>query len=139
MKNDFVLKDQRARFSRQHHARFRGQNSTHTLVSLFDNAVGDYPAKASAFESWGLLLALRTDVTPMTVELVARYSKPFVNVDVSSPREKARGETEDVTRTGRKLFADLRHHFRQRTVPTQWQRFRRLDHRLPDIRIYCRW
>lgn len=50
--------------------------------------MGDYPAKASAFESWGLLLALRTDVSPMTVELVSRFEKPFA---LESPREKARG------------------------------------------------
>lgn len=88
VKSDFVFKDQRAKFTRQHHARFRGQNSTHTLVSLFDNARGDIEAKASSFESWGLLIALRTDVTPMTVELVSRYQKPFGS---GNPREKARG------------------------------------------------
>lgn len=89
VKSDFVFNDQRTIFSRQHHVRLRGQNSTHTIVSLFDNAVGDYPQKASAYESWGMLLALRTDVTPMTVELVSRYQKPFSIQAVSL--EKARG------------------------------------------------
>jgi len=89
VKSDFVFNDPRTIFSRQHHVRLRGQNSTHTIVSLFDNAVGDYPQKASAYESWGMLLALRTDTTPMTVELVSRYQKPFNIQDVSL--EKARG------------------------------------------------
>lgn len=77
--SDFVLKDQRAKFSRQHHARFRGQNATHTLISLFDNAAGSGSVETySSSASWGLHIALRTDVTPMTAELVARFEKPLV-------------------------------------------------------------
>lgn len=94
VKSDFNFHDPRTIFARQHHARFRSQNATHTVVSLFDNAVGDYPSKASSFESWGLVLALRTDVTPMTVELVTRFQKPFTSMQDSHPLEKARGTVE---------------------------------------------
>ncbi|KAF2144274.1 uncharacterized protein K452DRAFT_223791, partial [Aplosporella prunicola CBS 121167] len=38
--SDFQLLDERLAFSRQHDARVHASNSTHTLVSLLDNAVG---------------------------------------------------------------------------------------------------
>ena len=78
-KSDFHFLDEKAKFTRQHHARFRGQNETHSLVSLFNNAMGSGQGdgeKPSDTESSGLLLALRTDTRPMTVELVSRYAHP---------------------------------------------------------------
>jgi hypothetical protein len=78
-KSDFQFLDEKANFTRQHHARFRGQNETHTLVSLFNNAMGSGHGdgeKPSDTESSGLLLALRTDTQPMTVEIVSRYAHP---------------------------------------------------------------
>lgn len=72
-----MLQDQIIKFAGQHHARVRGQNETHTLISLFNNAVrpGSQESEISS-ASAGLLVALRTDVTPMTAELVARFEKP---------------------------------------------------------------
>lgn len=79
LNSDFEFIDQRARFTRQHHARFRGQNDTHILLSLFDNAVGSGNLEEeSSSGSWGLHIALRIDTTPMTAELVARFEKPRV-------------------------------------------------------------
>lgn len=78
-KSDFKLREMETHFSRQHHARVRGQNETHTMISLFDNAHGDGPAQAekpSNSISRGLLLALRTDTQPMTAELAAHYDHP---------------------------------------------------------------
>ena len=66
-------------FSRQHHARVHAENDTHTLISLFDNAHGDGPERAEHPTneiSRGLLLALRTDMQPMTAELIAHYDHP---------------------------------------------------------------
>lgn len=75
--SDFIAYDERATFSRQHHSRVRGQNETHIEVSLFDNAIGTGNMELqSSSESWGLHLALRTDVEPMEVSLVRRYEKP---------------------------------------------------------------
>lgn len=55
------------------------ENETHTLISLFDNARGQGSAEAEHPTnkiSRGLLLALRTDTTPMTAELIAHYDHP---------------------------------------------------------------
>ena len=76
VKNDFEWVD-KARFSRQHHARLHEQNETHTIVSLFDNARGDGRKDTpSSPYSRGLVLALRHDVTPMTAEIVSEYEHP---------------------------------------------------------------
>lgn len=77
VKSDFVFSDSTAEFSRQHHARVRSQNETHITITLFDNAVGTgQEEEASSAASWGLYLALRTDVQPMTVDVIARYEHP---------------------------------------------------------------
>lgn len=79
LRSDFQFKDKDATFTRQHHARVRGQNETHTLISLFNNAAGSGESKweqPSHNESSGLLIALRTDQSPMTVELVTRWPHP---------------------------------------------------------------
>jgi hypothetical protein len=79
LKSDFEFIDEAAKFTRQHHAKIHSQNETHTLVSLFNNAKGSGHGEGeqpSSEESSALLLALRTDVTPMTAELVRRYGHP---------------------------------------------------------------
>ena len=63
-------------FSRQHDIRCRGQNQTHVLLSMLDNAKGQDDKKASHEFSRGILIALRTDTTPMTAELVHHYDHP---------------------------------------------------------------
>ncbi len=79
-KSDFDLKGEIV-FSRQHHARFPGQNETQTLISLFENAHGDgngytQGEHSKSTISRGLLLALRTDTTPMTATLVVHHDHP---------------------------------------------------------------
>src|ERR1700760_3689055 len=77
VKSDFVFKDHRAEFSRQHHSRVRGQNATHAWVTVFDNAIGSgQEEEASSEASWGLYLLLHTAVQPMTAEVLARYEHP---------------------------------------------------------------
>lgn len=61
-------------FSRQHDARFREQNETHTIISFLDNAVGADPQPATSKWSRGLLVALRED--EMTAEIIASYDHP---------------------------------------------------------------
>lgn len=76
VKSDFEFGDN-ARFSRQHHARVHGQNATHTIVSVFDNARGDgKKEKPSNPYSRGLVLSLRTDKTPMTAEMISEFEHP---------------------------------------------------------------
>jgi hypothetical protein len=77
-KTDFEMEDS-AIFSRQHHARVHGENETHTVISVFDNAHGDGPSEAehpTNSLSRGLLFALRTDTKPMTAVLAAHYDHP---------------------------------------------------------------
>ncbi len=64
-------------FSRQHHARVQGQNATHILISLFDNARGDTEndVRSHAF-SRGLLLGLELDATPKKAKLLAHFNHP---------------------------------------------------------------
>lgn len=66
-------------FTRQHHARIlqdKRQNSTHTYISVLDNAKGADAQPSSNHNSRGLVIALRTDTNPMTAELVAQYDHP---------------------------------------------------------------
>jgi hypothetical protein len=77
VKSDFELLGN-AKFSRQHHARVHLQNDTHTIVSLFDNARGDGRKQAPTNKnSRGLVLSLRTDMNPMTAEIIAEYEHPL--------------------------------------------------------------
>lgn len=77
-KSDFQIEGE-AKFSRQHHARYREQNETHTIISVFDNAHGsgakitEHPTNKI---SRGLVLSLRTDTIPMTAELLHHYDHP---------------------------------------------------------------
>ena len=73
--SDFEM-DTDVKFTRQHNIRSRGQNETHTLISILDNAKGEDSRSPSHDFSRGLLIALRTDVTPMTASLVGSYDQP---------------------------------------------------------------
>jgi hypothetical protein len=72
--SDFKTDD--VKFTRQHNIRSRGQNETHTLISILDNAKGEDSQQPSHDFSRGLIIALRTDTTPMTASLVAHYDQP---------------------------------------------------------------
>lgn len=61
-------------FSRQHHARFREQNETHTIISFLDNAIGADPRPGSSAWTRGMLVAL--DETNMKASIVASYDHP---------------------------------------------------------------
>ena len=71
--SDFKLGKQ-VLFSAQGHARVQTQTETHTTISLIDNAILN--SDTTNDQSRGLLLVLRTDRTPMTAEVVARYNHP---------------------------------------------------------------
>ncbi|KAK3710114.1 hypothetical protein LTR37_010545 [Vermiconidia calcicola] len=75
-KSDFEFDNNDARFSRQHHATVRGQNETHTLVAMFDNAIGtgSKNEEASYKNSRGLLLALQHNSS--TASIAAQYDHP---------------------------------------------------------------
>ena len=72
-KSDF---DMNFTFSGQHHTRVQSQNRTHTIVSVMDNAISDNVPETTNAYSRGLLMALRTDKSPMTAELIAKYDHP---------------------------------------------------------------
>lgn len=77
--SDFVFNDPRTEFVRQHHSRIRGENDTHIEITVFNNAVGTgrgEELETTATASYGLHLSLRTDVKPMTVDLIALYEHP---------------------------------------------------------------
>jgi hypothetical protein len=63
-----------AQFARQHHGEILEQNSTHCLVSLFDNAAGEGFQEPLRGFSRGLILSL--DLQNMTATAVAQYSHP---------------------------------------------------------------
>jgi hypothetical protein len=71
-RSDFEMRN--LNFSRQHHARIREQNETHTIISFLDNAVGADPQPATTEWSRGLLVALREDT--MNAEIIASYGHP---------------------------------------------------------------
>ena len=73
VKSDF---DADFTFLRQHHARIHAHNSTHTIISLFDNAKAEDIAEAITACSRGVIVALRTDVRPMTATLLSEYRHP---------------------------------------------------------------
>lgn len=75
VKSDFRLTGD-AKFSRQHHARVYSQNETHTLITLFDNAIGNGEGEVKTHDfSRGLLLSLSTD-NPGIAELVSHFDHP---------------------------------------------------------------
>lgn len=72
-KNDFDMGD--LKFSRQHNIRHRGQNETHTFLSILDNAEApDACAKTHDFPR-GLLLAVQEEEKTVAVE--AHYDHPY--------------------------------------------------------------
>lgn len=73
-KSDFPIEDE-WRFSRQHNIRYRGQNETHVLLSLLDNAKGvDAQPQTHPF-SRGMLLAVDEKNKKVTVE--NHYNHPL--------------------------------------------------------------
>ena len=73
VKSDFNLTDD-AKFSRQHHARCLKQTKKHTIISLFDNAVGEYWSPPTRKMSRGIILAL--DMKTMDATIVSQYQHP---------------------------------------------------------------
>ncbi|KAK5168454.1 uncharacterized protein LTR77_007024 [Saxophila tyrrhenica] len=63
-------------FSGQHHSRVVSQNSTHVLLSLLDNAIRPGEPHTTNDQSRGMIMALRTDTTPMTAEVLRTYNHP---------------------------------------------------------------
>lgn len=69
-----------AQFTRQHNARFIDQNSTHTLISLLDNAYG-WADETRHGQSRGLVLALSTNTKD--VEVVQKAQSPIHTISES--------------------------------------------------------
>lgn len=63
-----------AKFARQHHGEVMHQNSTHCLISLFDNAMGEGFQPPIRRYSRGLILSL--DLRDMTATEVVHYGHP---------------------------------------------------------------
>ena len=63
-----------AQFARQHHGEVLEQNSTHCIISLFDNAIGEGFQKPLRGFSRGLILSL--DLQRMTATVLAQYGHP---------------------------------------------------------------
>jgi hypothetical protein len=63
-------------FSGQHSARYVGENHTHSIISILDNAIKD-ELQPTHDRSRGLLLALHTAASPMTVTVLAEYEHPY--------------------------------------------------------------
>jgi hypothetical protein len=73
LKSDFqFLKG--IQFSRQHHGTVLQQNTTHCVISLFDNAKAPDSQLSTHDSSRGLILSL--DMEHMAVDLVAQYHHP---------------------------------------------------------------
>jgi hypothetical protein len=72
--SDFPIGDE-WRFSRQHDIRFRGQNDTHILLSMLDNAKGIDGQPPTHPHSRGMLLAVDEQKRQVTVE--RHYNHPF--------------------------------------------------------------
>ena len=64
------------KFAKQHHTRILEHNSTHTIISMFDNAKMSEKETPSAKFSRGLIIALRNDTSPMVATLLAEYGHP---------------------------------------------------------------
>ena len=61
---------------RQHHALVQSHNSTHTVISVLDNAMSEDNTQHSVDYSRGLLVALQFDVHPMKATVLAEYPHP---------------------------------------------------------------
>jgi len=75
VKNDFSMADDFI-FTRQHNIRYLGENRTHTIVSMLDNATGEDEQPPSYPFSRGLILALDERSDPMTAAIVQQYDHP---------------------------------------------------------------
>ena len=66
-------------FSHQHHARVVTSNETHTVLSLFDNAI-QVPKttlkEATSESSRGLVVELHTEGRPMTAKVLQQFPHP---------------------------------------------------------------
>ncbi|KKY27491.1 hypothetical protein UCRPC4_g01086 [Phaeomoniella chlamydospora] len=62
----------------QHDARFRFENTTTTIISLFNNAGTGDSIKGQATAPWSsaLVVALETSITPMTARVLQRFDRP---------------------------------------------------------------
>ncbi|KAK3696303.1 hypothetical protein LTR37_018039 [Vermiconidia calcicola] len=63
-------------FSRQHHARIKEHNETHTILSFFDNATPNPRKDATSDSSRGVVVSLQTSTQPMTATLLREYKHP---------------------------------------------------------------
>ena len=62
-------------FSRQHHAQVLEQNATHTILTIFDNGIGDGPFEhASSDRARGLIILL--DTVNMRADITGEYKQP---------------------------------------------------------------
>lgn len=75
--SDFVM-EEGLPFHWQHHARFRFENETHALISLFDNASDDMDRNPSIPQarSVGKIIVLDTAAKPMTAKMLRRFDRP---------------------------------------------------------------
>lgn len=76
-RSDFRMDD--LVFSRQHNVRYRGQNETHLLLSILDNAKGEDDQPASHDFSRGLLISV--DEANMVATMEAHYDHPRESID----------------------------------------------------------
>ena len=89
-KSDFEFVGPSAHFLRQHHGRVMTQNETHTVISLFDNAVGDgFDEHPTNDYSRGLIMLL--DTVSMKASVITEYRHP------RDRRTNARGKNSEST------------------------------------------
>ena len=66
-------------FSGRHDAKVREQNSTHAIISILDNAIRPGEPHTTNDRSRGMVIALHTDVQPMTAEAIQKYDHPHTD------------------------------------------------------------
>lgn len=72
VKSDFEQND---KFSRQHHGHVLEQNATHTILTVFDNGIGDGPFE-HATARWARGLVILLDTVQMKAEVTGIYKQP---------------------------------------------------------------
>lgn len=81
--SDFTFSSREAEFHWQHHARSLSENSTHTIISVFDNEMQNTVLKANIDDplptSRGIILSL--DHKARVVDLVGEFIHPLHDVD----------------------------------------------------------
>lgn len=111
-------------FSRQHHAQVIGQDRTHTIISLFDNAIGTGPNEFKTNSmARGLILLLNT--VDWTASILSEYRHPRGST-VSS-----RGESTSIPHPVE--YAVLIRSCRKLSNPGERQRLLELDILLPHL------